>query len=166
MIDASHPKVAAMLKKFQNPWLLKLFFLTKLPSAWFMGFRLKSVSVEKAEILLPYRWRSQNPYRSIYFAAQCAAGEFSTGIIASIILEGFEEKISMLVTKVEAEFVKKASDTATFTCNDGSKFYETIADAVKTGEGRTIRAESVGTNEAGEIVSKIWITWSFKAKKK
>jgi hypothetical protein len=165
MFNPTHPKVEALLKKFRNGWLLKLFFLSKLPAAWFMGFRLKSVSLEKAEIIQPYNWFSKNPYRSIYFAAQCAAGEFSTGIIATAVLEGFEEKIAILVTHVEAEFVKKASNLTTFTCTDGAKFIETIQKAADTGEGQKIRAESIGTNEAGEIVSKIWITWSFKVRK-
>lgn len=165
MFNANHPSVINALKKFENSWLLKLYLLKNLPAAWFMGFSLKSVSLEKAEVLLPYRWRSQNPYRSTYFAAQCAAGEFSTGIIATTILLGFDQKISMLVTNVEAEFVKKATNTITFTCLDGAKFIDTISEAVRTGQGKTFRAESIGTNETGEIVSKIWITWSFKAKK-
>ncbi len=165
MFNPKHPKVEALLKKFRNPWLLKLFFLSKLPAAWFMGFRLKSVLLEKAEIVLPYNWFSKNPYRSTYFAAQCAAGEFATGIIATAILEGFDEKISILVRHVEAEFVKKATDLTTFTCIDGAAFIATIEKAVATGEGQTIRAEAVGTNEAGDIVSKIWITWSFKVRK-
>ena len=165
MFNPKHQKVEALLKKFRNNWLLKLFFLSKLPAAWFMGFRLKSISLEKAEVILPYNWFSKNPYRSIYFAAQCAAGEFSTGIIATAIMEGFEEKISILVTHIEAEFVKKATNLTTFTCTDSAKFIATIEKAAETGEGQTIRAESVGTNEAGEIVSKIWITWSFKVRK-
>jgi hypothetical protein len=165
MFNPKHPKVEALLKKYRNGWLLKLFLLSKLPAAWFMGFRLKSISLEKAEVVLPYNWFSKNPYRSIYFAAQCAAGEFSTGIIAMAIMEGFEEKISILVTHVEAEFLKKATNLTTFTCTDSAKFIETIEKAVATGEGQTIRAASIGTNEAGDVVSNIWITWSFKVRK-
>lgn len=159
-------RIAEFQKKFSNSFLLKLFLFKKLPGAWFMGIKLKSIQLDKAEVLLPYSWRSQNPYRSTYFAAQCAAGEFSTGIIASLILVGFEQKISMLVTNIEAEFYKKAVDVTTFTCIDGQKFFDVISEAVKTGEGKTFRAESIGTNQQGEIVSKVWITWSFKAKTK
>jgi hypothetical protein len=153
------------LKKLQNPWLLKLFLFTKLPAAWFMGLRLKTANFQKAEVTLRYSWWSQNPYRSTYFAAQCAAGEFSTGVIASCLCENCDTKISMLVTQVASEFYKKASDTTTFTCEDGDALKAIIEEAVATGNGTSFKATSVGTNEAGEIVSKIWITWSFKAKK-
>lgn len=158
-------RIAEFQKKFSNSFLLKLYLFKNLPGAWFMGIRLKSIQLDKAEVLLPYNWRSQNPYRSTYFAAQCAAGEFSTGIIASLMLVGFEQKISMLVTHIEAEFYKKATDITTFTCNDGQKFFDIINEAVNTGESRSFRAESIGTNLQGETVSKVWITWSFKAKK-
>lgn len=169
MLQASHfplpDKIAEFQKKFSNSFLLKLYLFKNLPGAWFMGVRLKSIQLDKAEVLLPYSWRSQNPFRSTYFAAQCAAGEFSTGVLASLILVGYKEKISMLVTHIEAEFYKKATDITTFTCNDGQKLFEIVNEAVKTGESKTFRAESIGTNQQGEIVSKVWITWSFKAKK-
>jgi hypothetical protein len=157
-------RIAEFQKKFSNSFLLKFYLFSKLPAAWFMGIRLKTIALNKAEVLLPYHWRSQNPFRSTYFAAQCAAGEFSTGILASLILAGFEQKISMLVTHVEAEFYKKATDITTFTCSDGQKLFDTVKDAVNTKEARAFRAESIGTNQQGEIVSKVWITWSFKAK--
>jgi hypothetical protein len=40
-----------------------------------------------------------------------------------------------------------------------------IDEAIESGDGRTIRAKTIGKNKAGEVVAEFFITWSFKAKK-
>lgn len=142
---------------------MSLFLLWKLPAAWFMGIGVQFCDGEKAVARLPYGWRSQNPFRSTYFAAQCAAGELSTGILALTHLQG-KPPISMLVTHVEAEFFKKASATLLFTCEDGKNLEETIERALKTGEAQIFRATSVGRLPDGTEAARVWITWSFKKK--
>jgi hypothetical protein len=142
---------------------MRLFLLWKLPAAWFMGIHVHSCDGEKAVVRLPYGWRSQNPFRSTYFAAQCAAAELSTGILA---LTHLQEKppVSMLVTHIEAEFFKKASDTLFFTCEDGKALEAAIQQALDTGEAQVFRAASVGRLPDGAEAGKVWITWSFKKK--
>ncbi len=136
----------------------------KLPAAWFMGVRVKSCTTEVCEVKLPYGWRSQNPFRSTYFAAQCAAAEMSTGLMALAHIQG-ETPVSMLVTHIEAEFHKKADSTLVFTCKDGALLKEVIQKAIETREGQTFRATSVGTLPDGQIASKVYVLWSFKVKK-
>ena len=143
---------------------MRLFLLWKLPAAWFIGLRLVQVSENQCVIALPISWRSQNPFRSIYFAAQCAAGEMSTGLLALIHLDG-QPPVSMLVTEVNSSYSKKAAGRTHFTCNEGQKMAETIRRAVETGEPQMVRMESIGTLAAtGEEVSRVWITWSFRKK--
>ena len=99
----------------------------------------------------------------MYFAAQCGAAELSTGLLASIAIRG-QRKTSMLITKVEADFVKKATGLITFTCDEGSAIIDTVEKALQTQEGQQITVTSIGTNEKNEVVSKIYFTWSFKVK--
>ncbi|GAB4490583.1 MAG: hypothetical protein OHK0019_09660 [Saprospiraceae bacterium] len=146
-----------------SPWRMRFFLLWKLPAAWFMGISLRSCDSERAVVRLPYRWRSQNPFRSTYFAAQCAAGEFSTGILALAHLQG-KPPVSMLVTRVEAEFFKKASETLLFTCEDGRALEATIRETLETGEPQVFRATSLGKLPDGTEAARVWITWSFKRK--
>ena len=40
-----------------------------MPLAVVAGLRVDKVTTENAQVSLPYRWRNQNPFRSIYFAA-------------------------------------------------------------------------------------------------
>lgn len=138
--------------------------LWKLPSAWFMGIGLRFCDGKRSEVILPYGWRSQNPFRSTYFAAQCAAAELSTGILALAALQE-QAPVSMLVTNIEAEFKKKASQTLLFTCEEGDSLESVIRSAVASGEARQFRAVSVGTLPDGTEAVRVWVSWSFKLKK-
>jgi hypothetical protein len=156
-------KKSTFLQLVNSPWRMSQFLLWKLPAAWFVGISVRSCDGEKSVVRLPYGWRSQNPFRSTYFAAQCAAGELSTGILALTHLQG-RLPVSMLVTRVEAEFLKKASATLLFTCEEGKALEETIQRALETGEAQVFRATSIGRLPDGTEAARVWITWSFKKK--
>lgn len=158
------PAAQKYLRSIRSSWKLKLYFLKNLPSAFWWGIRVKSASPDRAEATLPYSWRTQNPFKSIYFAAQCGAGELSTGILANLARIG-RGHISMLVVDQKSEFVKKANTLTTFTCEEGPQVFETVKKAVESGEPQVITMTSTGRNTSGEVVSRIYITWSFKAKK-
>lgn len=144
---------------------MRLFLFWKLPAAWFMGIRVQSCDLEKCVVKLPYSWRAQNPFNSLYFAAQCAAGELSTGLLAMAHLQG-KPAVSMLVTHIEADFFIKASETLYFTCSAGQSFLASIQAALDTGEAQVFQAESVATFSDGREVARVRITWSFKQKSK
>lgn len=160
----SYMNISSFLKVVNTPWKIRLFLLQRLPAAWFMGIGVRQADTSQAVVSLPYGWRSQNPFRSTYFAAQCAAGEYSTGILAMIHLQE-KPPVSMLVTNIEAEFVKKADQILLFTCTEGEMIAAAIAQTLETGEAQVFRATSVGQLPDGTIAARIWITWSFKRKK-
>jgi acyl-coenzyme A thioesterase PaaI-like protein len=162
-LNLNMPAIEKYRKSMLSWFKQRLFLLTKLPAALFMGFRVKDITTEKCEVTLPYGWRSKNPFKSIYFAAQAAAAELSTGALCIMALQG-QPPVSMLVASVQGDFLKKATKKVTFVCSDTDKIYNAIAETLKTGEGVTISVESVGTQEDGVIVSRFQFTWSFKAK--
>lgn len=151
------------INDFNNKMKLWFWLLVKLPAAWFMGVRVKKITAERTEITLPYGWRSQNPFNSIYFAAQAAAAEFSTGCLATIAIAG-RGKVSMLVSDLDMVFTKKAISKTTFVCEDGQKVFEAVEKAIQTKQPQTVVMTSVGVQETGEMVSRMNITWTFKAK--
>ena len=152
-------------KQMTSPLKFRMFLLSKLPSAYFSGVRVKSLDENKCEVSVPFKWFSQNPFRSTYFACLSMAAEMSTGALALGHLYKRKPVVSMLVVKTEGEYFKKAVDKTTFVCEDGSQIKKMIEEAVESGEGRTIRAKTIGKNKAGEIVAEFFITWSFKTKK-
>ncbi|MFN0176648.1 MAG: PaaI family thioesterase [Saprospiraceae bacterium] len=151
------------LHRANTSWKMRFYLLWKLPAAWFMGIRVRSCDLEQCVVELPYSWFSQNPFRSTYFAAQCAAAELSTGMLALAHLQE-RPPISMLVTRIEADFLKKVSETLTLTCSDGAAFRAIIQKAIDSGEAQIFEAQSIGTLPDGLEAAKVRITWSFKMK--
>lgn len=92
------------------------------------------------------------------------AAEMSTGVLALAHIYKRQPAVSMLVSKVEGSFLKKATGITVFTCEDGLTIKQTIEDAIITGEGKIITAKSYGRNKEDEIVAEFAITWSFKVK--
>lgn len=163
LFNPEAPAVKNYLRDLNTPWKMRLYFWRKLPTLIFWGVRVKSADPDRCQVTMPYGWRTQNPFRSIYFAAQCGAAELSTGLLATIAIRG-RGRISMLITGVEAEFVKKANSLTTFTCEEGKKIQEAVQRAIDTGVGQEVTITSVGIQESGEVVSRIRFRWSFKLK--
>ena len=160
-------KTDRFIKKFMNPFNQWLFLLMKLPAAWFMGVKVTLLNTEKSVVTIPYGWKSQNPFKSTYFAAQAAAAEMSTGILCSLAIYD-RGKISMLITDMRAEYIKKVNKKASFTCEMGPEVFEMVQRAIDSGEGQTLTMESIGTVPGDDgkaiVVSKFYFTWSVKAK--
>ncbi len=161
----TNPGATAFISLMKHPLKFRLFLLTKLPSAYFAGVRVREVDEKKCVVTVPYKWFSKNPFRSTYFACLAMAAEMSTGALALTHLYKRKPAVSMLVVKVEGEYFKKAADTTRFVCVDGELIRQTIEDSIASGEAKSIRARSTGTNEKGELVAEFFITWSFKARK-
>lgn len=157
---------AAFFSLIKNPLKFRLFLLQKLPAAYFSGLKLKSANEEMAEVTIPYKWFTRNPFRSTYFACMSMAAEMSTGILAMAQLYKREPKISMLVVAMEGRFYKKATGKTRFICKEGNQMKQTIQSAADTGESQSVRVLSSGFNEQNELIAEFWVTWSFKAKTK
>jgi acyl-coenzyme A thioesterase PaaI-like protein len=149
----------------RSPLKMGFFMLTRLPSAYFSGVRVKTIEPGFAEITVPYKWFSQNPFKSTYFACQSMAAEMSTGLLAMSVIHKRKPTVSMLVLQVNGSFHKKATGRTTFRCEDGELIRRAVEQAVATGEGVTLETASKGYNEAGELVSDFKVLWTFKARR-
>lgn len=160
-----NPNKDHFIRLMQHPVKFRMFLFSNLPAAFFSGVRLKTIDETKAIVAVPYKWFSQNPFKSTYFACLAMAAEMSTGLLAMMNTYKSNPAISMLVTGLEAAYFKKATGITTFTCEEGLAIINTIEEAIATGEGKTIKAKSTGRNDKGELVAEFFITWSFKIKK-
>lgn len=154
----------SFLRQTNSRLRFNFFLLLKLPAAFICGVRLREVTEHQAVATVPFRWISQNPFRSIYFACLAMAAELSTGILAMAHLYQRNPRVSMLVVHLEADFIKKGTDLVSFTCEDGDGFRSAIEETTRTGEPVVFTAHSTGRNRNGDIVSSFKITWSFKVK--
>ena len=154
------------LKLLNSSMLFKLFLAGRLPMGFMAGLKVKHIDLEQCQITVPYRWMNQNPFRSTYFAVLSMAAEMSTGMFGMMMTIESDPSVSMLVTKVDSEYVKKATGITTFTCSEGKLINEAIERAVLTGESQDFLATTVGTSQTGEVESRFKVQWSFKMRSK
>lgn len=159
-----NPHISTFIRQMRNPFKFRLFLLSRLPAAWLAGVRVREISENRCRVTVPYKWLSQNPFRSTYFACLSMAAEMSTGALAMAHLYKISPPVSMLVVKVESEYFKKATARTSFSCEDGPLFQKAVEETIATGEPRIVKARSLGKNKEGELVAEFYITWSFKAK--
>lgn len=156
------------ISKFQklsnNRFLFRLYLLKSLPLAFVAGIKVNKLDKTQAITTVKYKWMTQNPFRSMYFACQAMAAEMSTGLL--IINELFQSKppISMLIISNQASYYKKAIGKITFTCADGAYVSQIITKAKQSTEACVLDLRSIGTDETGEKVAEFIFTWSVKAK--
>jgi len=152
------------LQLVNSPLKFRLYLLSKLPSAYICGVRVRYADEEKCVVTVPYKWLSQNPFKSTYFACLSMAAEMSTGLLGLAHVYKRKPAVSMLVVSITGNFFKKATSRTRFECNDGALIRKAIEDAISDNEGKTVISKSTGVNEAGEVIAEFLVTWSFKAK--
>jgi hypothetical protein len=141
-----------------------MYLLLRLPAAFFSGIKIQLIDTDKCITSVPYKWLTQNPFHSTYFASLAMAAEMSTGALALANVYKRKPSVSMLVTKMEAVYFKKATGKTFFTCEAAKEIADIINSAILTGEPKTIIVKSTGRDKNGGLVAEFLFTWSFKAK--
>ena len=157
-----NPRSEAVRRRLLRPWNFRLYLWARLPLAACAGLSLRRLDEAGCTVALPGGWRTQNPFRSMYFAAQSMAAEMSTGAPAMMLAEGASASVSMLVREVRGVFTRRIQGEAEFTFEDLAGMREAVDRAVATGESESFVARSVGRNRDGGAASEFEITWSFK----
>ncbi len=157
--------VSKFQKLANNGFLFRLYLLKSLPLAFIAGINVKKLDDEVAITTVKYKWLTQNPFRSMYFACLAMAAEMSTGLLIINGIYNSKPAISMLIISNQASYHKKAVGKITFTCADGKSIAETVEKAKQINEAYVIELRSVGIDEAGDKVAEFVFCWSMKAKK-
>jgi len=147
-----------------TPKKINAFMFFKLPLAWLSGMRVKKLNETTCEVFIKHKWINQNPFKSMFWAAQGMAAEMSTGVLVMQEIEKSKRNVSMLVTHQEGDFFIKATGKILFTCKGGSQIREAIQRSIETGEGQVIILLSEGINADNIKVSSFKFQWSLKVK--
>lgn len=150
-------------KRLLNPWLFRLWMWKRLPSVGFWNISVTEIDDNKCIIHLPFTWRTQNPFNSIYFSALSGASELSTGLLCQYILSELGE-FSMLVVEFKAQFLKKATSSVLFSCHQGQELAAVLTRLTQKGDTATFMMTSEGHDVHGQRVAVMEITWSFRKK--
>lgn len=151
----------AFISRVTSRWSWKYFTFSKLPSLWWWGVRCTHLDAERCEVHIPFRWQSQNPFQSIYFAAQTGAAELSTGLPVLMALQTLGPH-SMLVTATEIKFLKKAKSNMHFVCVEVAMIASSIAQAGP--EGTVFWVHTKGILADGTVATEARFQWSVKRK--
>lgn len=162
MNNAPDSPAAGFRQLLMRPGAFRWFLLRQLPLAWLAGIRLEALTPDTASVTLRHRWLNQNPFRSLYFGAQAMAAELSTGLLVMQHTWKRQPGVSMLVTGMHAEFTRKATGRIRFACPDGPALRAAVEATVATGDGQTVDATSVGTDEQGAVVARFTFQWSVR----
>jgi hypothetical protein len=149
-------------RRLLRPWNFRLYLWARLPLAACAGLALRRLDDDGCTVALPGGWRTQNPFQSMYFAAQAMAAEMSTGAPAMMIAEGASASVSMLVREVRGVFTRRIQGDASFAFDDLEGMRAAVERAVATGESESFVARSTGRTKDGSAASEFEITWSFK----
>ena len=155
-------KSEGLRRRLLKPWSFRLYLCTTLPLAAAAGLRLEGLDETGCRVSLPGSWRTQNPFRSTYFAAQAMAAEMSTGAPAMVLVGGAPVSVSMLVREIRGVFSKKISGRSVFAFEDVAGMKAIIDRAGAGGESETYVARSTGRTADGALAAEFDVTWSFK----
>jgi hypothetical protein len=155
-------KSETVRRRLLQPWLFRFYLWRQLPLAACAGLRLRGLDGDSCTVMLPGGWRTQNPFRSTYFAAQAMAAEMSTGAPATVLVAGASASVSMLVREIRAVFAKKIVGESLFIFSDVPGMRAAVERSAAGGEGETYLARSTGRTAEGTLAAEFEITWSFR----
>ena len=147
-----------------TPRAINSYIFFKLPSCYFTGVRVKTIDQTCCVTSVRHRWINQNPFKSMFWAAQGMAAEMATGVLVMKGIENIGKNVSMLVTNQRGNFTKKATGKIRFECHHGGLVANALEESTKTGEGRVITMKAEGFNTEGVSVCNFHFEWSLKVK--
>ncbi|MGY8645645.1 MAG: DUF4442 domain-containing protein [Candidatus Poseidoniales archaeon] len=139
----------------------RLFTMFSMPTGWFAGLRVVQLDDNVCLTSLPGGWRTQNPFKTMYWAVQGMGAELSTGASTFAISKSMSEKLRMFVVSTEAKFTKTAKGKITFTCEENSIARAAIEESKVTGRPVECNLTSIATDSSGDIVSEWIFKWNF-----
>ena len=158
----SQSNLQYIIKNFKKSWKFRFRLFSILPMGYLSGMKIKELDEKKCFVEVPYKWLNKNPFKSTFWAVLGMAAEMSSGALVLLYTYNQKPSISMLVSKNEGIFLKKATGKTTFICNDGEIVKNAIIKTIQTGEGVEFETNMIGYNSKNEEIAKFKFTWSVK----
>lgn len=157
--------IQAYQKRISNPFLFKLGLIKDLPLASFTGVKLKSLTEEKCELTVRYKFLNKNPFKTTYWAVLGMSAEMASGLLLLMYTHKLKPSVSTFVVGCEAKFVKRALGKTIFRCEQGIEIAEKIIQTAQTFEPKEIRCTTNAYDENGDLVAEFVFIWGIKARK-
>lgn len=164
-VGLDEAKLDAGLRRLRNPMTLVGFQGWKMPLGLAAGLRVDAIDRTSCRVSLPGGWRTQNPFGSMYWAAQGMAAEMATGLHGYVLTSSAPVPVRMILARCEGSFSRMCKGRGTFVFDQGERVIEVIGETLATGASIEAPCEVVGYDPSGEEVSRWVFTWSFRARR-
>jgi acyl-coenzyme A thioesterase PaaI-like protein len=147
--------------------LLWLFSIVNLPMIFWLKPRVIELTDARCIIMMPFRRRSRNHVKSMYFGALCAGADLAGGIMAMKLFKKQKEKFTFVFKDLQADFLKRCEADVYFVCDEGARISETIQRALQTRQRENVTLNVTATIPAlfkDEPVATFKLTLSLKPK--
>ncbi|KPJ96639.1 MAG: hypothetical protein AMJ53_00175 [Gammaproteobacteria bacterium SG8_11] len=144
---------------------LRFFSFWKIPLIYFVRTSVVSIDEEKVVIKIPFRRRTKNHLRSMYFAVLAIGADVAGGMIAWNLIRKSPHKISLIFKSFHADFLKRVEGDALFTCTQGKEIAQLVEEAIQSEERVEKPIEVIATvpdEFADEPVAKFELLLSLK----
>ena len=165
-IQLDESKIKFIEDSFSNNFKFRMLLMRILPMGFLSGMRIKSLTRERCEVGLRYKWLIKNPFRSTFWAVMGMAGEMTSGALLMLYTYGQKPSIATILVSQSSKFYKKGVGKMTYVCESGEEMRKTVERAYKSGAGEVIDCPVQAYDEAGELIAEFVFTWSMKVRKK
>jgi len=110
------------------------FIKQSIPMIAYSGLSIVSVDDEHCTVKIPLKSETKNHLQSMYFGALAVGADGAGGLIAMYQIMKNNHKISLVFKDFQANFLSRAEGDVYFTCRDGKKVSNMIAETLKTGQ--------------------------------
>ena len=74
-------KLSSEYRTLRGRAKFRFFTAMTMPAAWFAGLRMDEIDDKICTTSLPGGWRTQNPFKTMYWAVQGMGAELATGAV-------------------------------------------------------------------------------------
>jgi len=113
---------------------LRWFGFSKIPLLLYVRPSVVLLNDAKVIVRIPFRRRTKNHLKSMYFGALAIGADCAGGLIAMQQIRASKEPVALIFKSLHADFLKRAEGDVLFTCTQGREISALVAEAIQTGE--------------------------------
>lgn len=153
--------------RWRDTILLWLFSFSNLPMIFWLKPRVIELTDTRCVIMMPFKRKSKNHVKSMYFGVLCAGADLGGGLMAMYLLNKQKSKFTFVFKDFNADFLKRCEGDVYFTCEEGKVISETIDKVIQTKERQNVSLNVIATVPSkfnDEPVCRFTLTLSIKQK--
>ncbi|MSP92458.1 MAG: DUF4442 domain-containing protein [Myxococcales bacterium] len=156
-----------MLKHLKETVYLRAYATAKIPMIAWTRPTVVHLDDERCEIRIKLSRRTRNHLKSMYFGVLCVGADVAGGMLAMQFIRTQPVKIALVFKDFQADFLKRPDGHVHFHCRDGAALQALVAEAVATGERKSLpmTIQAVVPDKGDELVANMTLTISMKVKK-